>query len=704
MSPATRLQSDSSPTARGFVGWVGLAVVGLLGLLMAHHPMLFCGLARMQGSEDSRLINYLLEHSYRWIKQEPLHREFWDIPIFYPTRNTAGFSDTLLTIAPLYWGWRATGLAPDTAFQLWMLTISALNFLGGYWLLRAGFRRSAAGSIAGAFLFAFAAPRVNQIEHQQLMPQIFIVGTIMALFAIFRGRPSTRGPLTPLVLWLTAGLCLVAQFYTSVYLGWFFALALVLAFAWALFLPWYRLHLIGVIREQWMAIGLGTVLSALAIRPLLNHYVMAMSEVGMPDYQAMVAASVPDWRACVYMGPGSWIWGWMPRLRLFHLLGLEQAMRSGLGLVTPLFCLAGLVSCRELPAVRLTGLATVAFVLAIMRFERSIVEVVALGLWATCVLELYRGVYSRSERRILVVFGFLLTLTIFPGALLAVPLFLVVLVVLTSLLPPGRVRELGGVSILVALVGYMGLVSHVHRLAALGAGAALAAMLEIVGYRARSTRIIGTLVWGGSVVCAALWLFPYEIKLWPSLSAAIPGGRALRVVSRSLLLGLVPASLGLACFFESIEKWRMPRVLVYAFGLVCLLDQGVTTSSFDKPSQRAVVAALARRVDRTCRSFYYSPRNAGSNILHCHLDAMWAEIETGVPTVNGYSGATPPGWSPLYWASVDSSKDVDRIDSALAAWATLQRIPRDDICWIREEILDTPAQALLGETPRWPPE
>ena len=120
--------------------------------------MLLAGLAEIQGTVNSRLINYLLEHSFLWLRGQAPHRAFWDIPFFYPARNTAGLSDTMLSIAPVYWAWRATGLRPDTAFQLYMLTISALNYAAGYALLRSGFRCGPIGSIAGAFLFAFAAP------------------------------------------------------------------------------------------------------------------------------------------------------------------------------------------------------------------------------------------------------------------------------------------------------------------------------------------------------------------------------------------------------------------------------------------------------------------------------------------------------------------------------------------------------------------
>ena len=104
--------------------------------------------------------------------------------------------------------------------------------------------------------------------------------------------------------------------------------------------------------------GLGfiVVVSALAIRPLLAHYLLAANEAGLRDYHREIAISIPDWRAWVYMGADSWLFGWVPRLELFHGQAVEQSKRHGLGVVTTVLCLAGLAARRHEPAVRLAGL------------------------------------------------------------------------------------------------------------------------------------------------------------------------------------------------------------------------------------------------------------------------------------------------------------------------------------------------------------
>jgi hypothetical protein len=47
---------------------------------------------------------------------------------------------------------------------------------------------------------------------------------------------------------------------------------------------------------------------------------------------------------------------------------------------------------------------------------------------------------------------------------------------------------------------------------------------------------------------------------------------------------------------------------------------------------------------------------------------MWAGLEAGVPTVNGYAGNTPPGWD-LYRLGDGGPAGRRRLETALARWA-----------------------------------
>jgi hypothetical protein len=682
VSPANEHPARWWSSRQGWAGALSLAIVGLVGLVMMYHPMLFSRFARIQtAADDPRLINYLLEHSYLWIIGKPSHRSFWDIPFFYPARNVAAFSDTLLTVAPLYWAYRVLGFLPDSAFQLWMLTVAALNYLAGYWLLRLGFGRGVLGSICGAFLFAFAAARTTEVEHQQLAPQVYTVLTLLALIRIFRERP--RHPMVALAWWSIAGLSLAAQFYASFYLGWFLVLALEFAAFWGLIVPRYRSVLIAVIRQHWQAIGWAAVFSALAIRPLLAHYLLAASETGLRTYYGDVALSIPDWRAWVNMGPHSWLYGWVPRLELFHGQALEQSKRRGLGVLTTVLCLAGLNARRHEPAVRLAALVLVCLPLALTRFHRQLGEGILLGVWVTGAIELAWRDRPESDRRALGWLILLLTPVVFPGEALGQALFLAAFAYMTGQIPPSSRRNVCQLAIAPVLLGLPFWISHGHRRLALAVAGGSLLVAEVRPLRAGRGPAPRSLILAAAVVVASQWIFPGDVSYWRYVVHLVPGGQALRAVARGLILAIIPAALGLACFFDQL--WERPRrwAAAWGLGLFCLLEQGVTTSSFDKAVQRRAVAEMAGRVDPRWRCFYHGffvrERRPDTPVNEHHLLAMWAEIQTGVPTVNGYSGAPPPGWLPLYQADVFGDSDLPRLDRVLRDWATRHSLRLEEI-------------------------
>ena len=202
------------------------ALVGVLGVVMAHHPMIFSGLQRVQVSLiDSRFNNYVLEHCFLWSAGTLHHTEFWNPPLFYPAPNVAAYSDLLLSVAPVYMVIRACGLPPDTAFQLWMIALSGLNYALAYHILGRRFGLAAPAAAVAAFLFAFGAPRINQLGHPQLLPQFLSLVTIDALFGLFTGQGRPTPVWKRAILWQAAMLGVVTQVYAGFYLGWFLMLA-----------------------------------------------------------------------------------------------------------------------------------------------------------------------------------------------------------------------------------------------------------------------------------------------------------------------------------------------------------------------------------------------------------------------------------------------------------------------------------------------
>ncbi len=170
---------------------IALAVgVGVLGVAMAHYPIVFSRFRLIQTSlGDTRLIHYLLEHGYLWVWRVPGHLDFWSPPFFYPLKNAAAYSDVLVGVGPVYWLWRVLGASPDISFGLWMLSMSALNYAAGLLLFRRGFGFGIPATVAGASLVAFGAPRLNQMGHPQLLPFFYPLLTLHALARLFGGLP-----------------------------------------------------------------------------------------------------------------------------------------------------------------------------------------------------------------------------------------------------------------------------------------------------------------------------------------------------------------------------------------------------------------------------------------------------------------------------------------------------------------------------------
>ncbi|MBI4586216.1 MAG: hypothetical protein HY717_19570 [Planctomycetes bacterium] len=521
----------------------------LLGLLWAFHPTLLSGLKEVQTDPgDPRLVNYILEHGWRWLGGAPGHERFWSPPFFYPAENVLAYSENLLGAAPLYWPWRAAGLPPDTSFQMWMLSAATLNYLAAWFLLRRCLRLGTGASCAGAFLFAFASSRTAQLGHPQLLPQWYSVLAAAALARLFDGGDAGKGDAgkgaggTFKAGWIALFFLGVAgQLYASLYLGWFLLVGLAVAALWAAALPACRAPLLRILKAHGWAIALGAMASGLLLLPLAWPYYGASREVGPRTYH-QVTYMLPSLASWIYPGEGSWLYGWLGKLPPFRSFRYPAEHSLGIGPITTLLVLIGFCRFRQRAPVRLLALSAATLFLSVTAF--------------------------------------------LPGS-----------------------------------------------------------------------------------------------SLWQFLFPVIPGAGAIRALSRIALLFLLPASLGLALFLESC-KGRWALLLASA---AAVLEQGHTTSSYDKMAVRAEVAALSRAVDRSCRAFLYTPaadRAKARGAHRYHLDAQWAQLGSGIPTLNGYSGSSPPGYG-LEDCRLLGSGDLEGVEKALALWAERRGLRLEEACWIK---------------------
>lgn len=272
---------------------------------------------------DSRFNAIVLEHGYRFLRADAWHRPLWSPRWeFFPHLNALAYSDNLLGTLPIYALLRALRLKEFAAFDAWVITLCIANYAATYLLLRS-LKMSRVGAAVGGFLFAFAMPRGQQLNHLQLFPQFF---TPLCFFFLVKLRT-----LRPWAVWGAFG-CVVLQLYAAVYLGWFLALALGICASVSLLMSilsrdfrgqlWFglkqlKLHVFGAM-----------LLSAGALLPMMLHYMRAQSEVG-PRHFEEISLMLPRVQSYILPADYSLLYPKLRWLKQVIPMPHEQVMFSG---------------------------------------------------------------------------------------------------------------------------------------------------------------------------------------------------------------------------------------------------------------------------------------------------------------------------------------------------------------------------------------
>jgi hypothetical protein len=194
------------------------------------------------------------------------------------------------------------------------------------------------------------------------------------------------------------------------------------------------------------------------------------------------------------------------------------------------------------------------------------------------------------------------------------------------------------------------------------------------------------------LVCATLVLcvttVPIGEWLWRLVFEAVPGAAAIRAVARIGILMLIPVGLGAAYFVDRVR----PRAALLALALgASVLEQAQTTPSYDKLAVRRDVQALASQIGAHCDAFLFTPlagaewERSGFEDGKHQLDAMWAGLLTGIPTLNGLSGNVPPGWD-FAQVTIRTDAGEERIGRALGDWCRRWDLDATRVCRIRSQV------------------
>jgi hypothetical protein len=206
-----------------------------------------------------------------------------------------------------------------------------------------------------------------------------------------------------------------------------------------------------------------------------------------------------------------------------------------------------------------------------------------------------------------------------------------------------------------------------------------------------------TVLTSATLLACAGFVPATTITAWRIVYAIVPGAMAVRGVARIGMLLLVPASIGLALALDQLQQLRRTWIAI-SLGLASLMEQGQTTPSFEKNQNRADVSSVARNIASQCKMFFYSPVQGQMLPYKYQLDAMWAQMETGVPTINGYSGNGPPGWQ-LQDANIRGDSNARMLEDGLTRWSSQNQIDRGKVCWVKPVVLDGPnASTFLSQS------
>jgi hypothetical protein len=165
-----------------------------------------------------------------------------------------------------------------------------------------------------------------------------------------------------------------------------------------------------------------------------------------------------------------------------------------------------------------------------------------------------------------------------------------------------------------------------------------------------SALVAATLLMGFSATC---WS---DFSLWRWVFTFVPGAQAVRTVGRLAVFLALPVSVWVAWAAQAAGNWmdrmnpakRRPCQWIAALLLVLALAEQSSPPpgpGYSASGEWTRLTRMARDIPKQCEAFYLIlPPNAAGSSAEWSLDASWAALLSGVPTLHGYSGVEPPGY------------------------------------------------------------
>ena len=203
----------------------------------------------------------------------------------------------------------------------------------------------------------------------------------------------------------------------------------------------------------------------------------------------------------------------------------------------------------------------------------------------------------------------------------------------------------------------------------LGLVTTIAAIAGLAFARQRSGARLLILAALSVVIIATLQLG--DFRLWKVVYDRVPGAVGIRTVARIGMLGLFVLGIGAGFAIDRLRTSGR-SLLAIALVVVIIAEQRTSTTWWEKEQSTREIGTLAALIDPTCAAFFASPEGEfppfpRNEWYRYQIDAMWASLQTGIPTVNGYTSRPPIGWE-MIDPTIRGPEDEARLNAGLTAW------------------------------------
>lgn len=218
--PSTECDSCKATELKncGFKNWVLPAVLWIGAGIVYFRQFLFSGFDMIAGNNgDVRFDLFIRENFYQFLLGRS---EFFSPPMFYPVKNTLGYSDTYLLDALIYVPMRVFGFDPYLSFEIVLIVTSLLGFCFFNLVVTRYLKATQPWAAIAGVLFVFSNGLFIKIGHPQMQEVCWTPLIVLMVLEAAR-RLSHKTKFTP-VMGYGAGLMFALLCTTAFYVSWFF--------------------------------------------------------------------------------------------------------------------------------------------------------------------------------------------------------------------------------------------------------------------------------------------------------------------------------------------------------------------------------------------------------------------------------------------------------------------------------------------------